>query len=123
VRIVRHSPNDAEQHRPRPGPGLRPARLGAPDSIALRAPYVTRAGEKAPFSPKMGRSGNQEIRNIEVLTIARRRCKVKIEPHPPLISVKQESRLKCQGCVRSRMVRDAKKNWLPIVDAFRTLAA
>jgi len=27
---------------------------------------------------------------------------VKIEPHPPLISVKQESRLKCQGCVRSR---------------------
>ncbi|MBM3740118.1 MAG: nucleotidyltransferase family protein [Acidobacteria bacterium] len=52
----------------------------------------------------MGRSGNQEIRNIEVLTIARRRCKVKIEPHPPLISVKQESRLKCQGCVRSRKV-------------------
>ncbi|MBM3736355.1 MAG: hypothetical protein FJW39_11265 [Acidobacteria bacterium] len=27
---------------------------------------------------------------------------MKIEPHPPLISVKQESRLKCQGCVRSR---------------------
>ncbi|MBM3740402.1 MAG: hypothetical protein FJW39_32000 [Acidobacteria bacterium] len=37
--------------------------------------------------------------------MARRRCKVKIEPHPPLISVKQESRLKCQGCVRSRNVR------------------
>ncbi|MBM3735653.1 MAG: hypothetical protein FJW39_07685 [Acidobacteria bacterium] len=28
---------------------------------------------------------------------------MKIEPHPPLISVKQESRLKCQGCVRSRI--------------------
>ncbi|MBM3740929.1 MAG: hypothetical protein FJW39_34750 [Acidobacteria bacterium] len=29
---------------------------------------------------------------------------MKIEPHPPLISVKQESRLKCQGCVRSRKI-------------------
>jgi len=87
---------------PAPGPGCARPGWARLTPVALRAPYVTRAGEKAPFSPKMGRSGNQEIRNIEVLTIARRRCKVKIEPHPPLISVKQESRLKCQGCVRSR---------------------
>jgi len=85
-----------------PGPGCARPGWARLTPVALRAPYVTRAGEKAPFSPKMGRSGNQEIRNIEVLTIARRRCRVKIEPHPPLISVKQESRLKCQGCVRSR---------------------
>ncbi|MBM3738354.1 MAG: hypothetical protein FJW39_21435 [Acidobacteria bacterium] len=55
------------------------------------------------------------------MTIARRRCKAKIELHPPLISVKQESRLKCQGCVRSRS--DADGQLFPAADIDQAFTA